>query len=69
MNLLECPLPNPDLLEACEAALECIARLTPFPCGDESVDKAIEKTADYADETRDILRHAIKKAKPECNPR
>ncbi len=55
------------LLEACEVALECIARLTPLSCGDESVDKAIEKTADYADETRDILRQAIKKAKTECD--
>ena len=49
------------LLAACKAALQCIARLTPFPVGDPLVDAAVNKSADYADEVRAQLRAAIAK--------
>jgi len=55
---------NNDLLDACKEALKCIARLTPFPVGDQPPEllRAINHTADYADEVRATLRQAIAKA-------
>lgn len=47
---------------ALRSALECIARLTPFPVEGqpESLQQAINETADYADYVRNQIRELIK---------
>jgi len=50
-----------DLLCACKEALQCIARLAPFPGGDES-DTWLRINGDYVDGVRAKLRDAITNA-------
>ena len=58
----------PNLLEACKAALKCIAQLTPFPVGDAALDPAIEAAAKMADAVRAQLREAIREAADARHP-
>lgn len=55
---------NQKLLETCKAALECIAKLTPFPNPDapEEIQYAMCQVAEYADGMRAKLRDAITEA-------
>jgi hypothetical protein len=54
---------NAELLEACEAALQCIAANTPIVDSSEPV---YGKIADAMDAVRSQLRAAIRKAKGEA---
>jgi hypothetical protein len=50
------------LQAACKAALECIAKLTPFPTGNKQTDAIIAGVADHTDRVRAQLREAIAEA-------
>ena len=56
-----------ELVKACEAAIKCIAMMTPFPVGDAKLDAAIDVVADDADKVRDKLRAALARAKGVAN--
>ncbi len=53
-----------ELLAACNKALECIARLTPFTYEgmNPDLEKAANRVADYADAVRELLQKAIDRA-------